>query len=83
MSQLSENIAAGRFAITAELVPRLAGGASALLEEAEHLRGRVDAINVTDGAGASTSMSSTAAAAILASKGLEPVEVRLSTPTNP
>jgi len=73
MSQLSARISAGQFAITAELVPRLAGGATALLEEGEHLRGLVDAINVTDGAGATTSMSSTAAAAILASNGLEPV----------
>ena len=51
MSQLSTRISAGQFAITAELVPRLAGGATALLEEGEHLRGLVDAINVTDGAG--------------------------------
>jgi methylenetetrahydrofolate reductase (NADPH) len=73
MSQLRARIAAGQFAVTAELVPRLAGGASALLEEGEPLRGLVDAINVTDGAAASTAMSSTAAAAILANHGLEPV----------
>jgi methylenetetrahydrofolate reductase (NADPH) len=73
MSQLRTRISAGQFAVTAELVPRLAGGATALLEEGEHLRGLVDAINVTDGAGATTSMSSTAAAAILANYGLEPV----------
>jgi methylenetetrahydrofolate reductase (NADPH) len=44
-----------------------------LLEEGEHLRGLVDAINVTDGAAASTSMSSAAAAAILGNAGLQPV----------
>ena len=73
MSQLRTRISAGEFAVTAELVPRLAGGATALLEEGEHLRGLVDAINVTDGAAATTSMSSISAAAILANNGLEPV----------
>jgi methylenetetrahydrofolate reductase (NADPH) len=73
MSQLRTRIAAGEFATTAELVPRLAGGATALREEGEHLRGLVDAINVTDGAAATTAMSSAAAAAILANNGLEPV----------
>jgi methylenetetrahydrofolate reductase (NADPH) len=61
------------FAITAEIVPPLSAGADHLLREAEHLRGRVDAINVTDAASGRTSMSSFAAAAILVGNGFEPV----------
>ena len=73
MTALSEKIKAGKFAITAEIVPPLAATGSRLLEEAELLRGHVDGINVTDGAGASTTMSSFSAAALLASAQHEPV----------
>jgi len=73
MSQLQDKISAGEFAITAEIVPPRSAGAAALLEEAEPLRGMVDAINLTDGAGATTSMSSGTAAAILVNNGFEPV----------
>ena len=73
MTALSDKISAGQFAITAEIVPPLAATRSRLLEEAEVLRGQVDGINVTDGAGASTTMSSFSAAALLAADGHEPV----------
>ena len=73
MTALSDKISAGQFAITAEIVPPLAATRSRLLEEAEVLRGQVDRINVTDGAGASTTMSSFSAAALLAADGHEPV----------
>ena len=73
MTVLSEKIAKREFAITAEIVPPVAASPGPLLAEAEHVRGLVDAINVTDGAGATTTMSSFAASAILSSAGFEPV----------
>ncbi len=73
MSQLKDRLDQGKFAITAEVVPPRSAGPKALLEEAEILRGLVDAVNLTDGAGASTTMSSAAAAAILVAHDLEPV----------
>ena len=73
MTVLSEKIVKREFAITAEIVPPVAASTSPLLAEAEHVRGLVDAINVTDGAGATTTMSSFAASAILADAGFEPV----------
>ncbi len=73
MSMLSNRIKDGQFAITAELVPPVSADKQHLLADAEHLRGKVDAINVTDGAGATTTMSSFSAAALLAGAGFEPV----------
>ncbi len=73
MTALSEKLKTGQFAMTAEIVPPIAATKTMLLAEAEYLRGKVDAINVTDGAGASTTMSSFAAAALLAANGHEPV----------
>ncbi len=73
MTLLSTKIEQGEFAITAEIVPPLAASKAQLLQEAELIRGVVDAVNVTDGAGASTTMSSFAASAILAAADFEPV----------
>lgn len=73
MTQLRTKLNQSEFAITAEIVPPLSASKTQLLEEAEILRGVVDAINVTDGAGASTTMSSFSASALLAADGHEPV----------
>lgn len=73
MSSLQTRIAQKRFVITAELVPPLSASAEALLAEAALLRGRVDAINVTDAAAGRTTVSSFAAAAILKGSGYEPI----------
>lgn len=73
MTVLSTKIEQGKFAITAEIVPPLSATKARLLDEAEVLRGQVDAINVTDGAGAATTMSSVSASALLAAAGHEPV----------
>src|SRR5690606_28171599 len=70
---LKKRIGAGEFALTAEIGPPLSARADALLAEASLLRGRVDAINVTDAASGRTTMSSFASAAILASSGYEPI----------
>ncbi len=70
---LESLLAAGEFAVTAEVTPPLSAGAGALLERAVPLKGKADAVNVTDAAGARAAMSSFAAAAILVREGIEPV----------
>ncbi len=72
-SNLQRRLAAGHFAVTAEVIPPLSADSSQLLARAAPLRGLVDAVNVTDGAGARVTLSSFAAAAILANAGIEPV----------
>ena len=62
-----------RFAITAELTPPVSGSPDDLLTLAEPFRGKVDALNVTDGPRAHVHMSSLAASAILSANGIEPV----------
>ena len=73
MSELKARVAAGTFVITAEIVPPLSAGPDRLLKEAATLGDKVTAINVTDAAAGRTTMSSFAAAAILAAKGFEPI----------
>lgn len=63
----------GDFAVTAEIVPPLSGSAKGLLDKARPLKGVVDAVNVTDGAGARSHMSSLVAAGLMAREGIEPV----------
>jgi methylenetetrahydrofolate reductase (NADPH) len=71
--RLHDVLSSGGFAVTAEVTPPLAATADALLAKAAPLKGLVDAVNVTDAAGARVAMSSFAAAAILAANGIEPV----------
>jgi methylenetetrahydrofolate reductase (NADPH) len=73
MSNLENKIRSRRFVITAEIVPPLSASSEKLLAEAAELRDGVDAINVTDAASGRTTMSSFAAAALLAAKGFEPI----------
>lgn len=73
MTALATKLKKREFAMTAEIVPPASASADALLAEAAHLKGLVDAINVTDGAGATTTMSSFGAAALLSGAGYEPV----------
>jgi methylenetetrahydrofolate reductase (NADPH) len=72
-TKLETKIRRKTFVITAEIVPPLSGSPEALLAEAQLLRDRVDAINVTDAAAGRTTMSSFASAAILARHGYEPI----------
>ena len=51
-SQVQRKLSAGEFVVTAEVTPPLSADAAALLAKAAPLRGRVDAVNVTDAAGA-------------------------------
>lgn len=73
MSRLKESLRAGRFVITAEIVPPLSAVPDELLAEASMLGDKIDAINVTDAAAGRTTMSSFAAAALLAGGGYEPI----------
>ncbi len=72
-SHLQRKLAAGAFVVTAEVTPPVSADAGVLLAKAAPLKGRADAVNVTDAAGARAAMSSLAAAAILAADGIEPV----------
>ncbi len=73
MNNLEKSLNDGKFCFTAELVPPLSAAPDRLLEQASLLSGRVEALNVTDGAAARTTMSSVAAATLLAVNGMEPV----------
>lgn len=70
---LEAGIRAGRFVLTAETSPPDAAAPEPVLARVACLKGLVDAVNVTDGAGAKAHMSALAAAAILARAGIEPV----------
>ncbi len=71
--KLKAAIENGDFVVTAEITPKLTADSDAILEQARPLKGRVHAVNVTDGAGARVTMSSLAASALLARDGIEPV----------
>ncbi len=63
----------GEFAVTAELTPPLSASSDDLLDKALPFRGIVDAVNVTDGAGARAHLSNVAAAGLMMQHGIEPV----------
>ncbi|MEZ5667475.1 MAG: methylenetetrahydrofolate reductase [Alphaproteobacteria bacterium] len=70
---LADAFAAGRFAVTVEVAPPASADPEHLIERVRPLVGRVDAINLTDGAGARAAMASLAAAALVRGAGAEPV----------
>jgi methylenetetrahydrofolate reductase (NADPH) len=72
-SALARRLAAGHFVMTAEIVPPVSCEPEDLLARALPLKGVADAVNVTDGAGARAHMAATAAAALLAQAGIEPI----------
>jgi methylenetetrahydrofolate reductase (NADPH) len=72
-SALARGLRAGAFTLTAEVVPPASCEPEDLLRKALPLRDLADAVNVTDGAGARAHMGATAAAAILARNGIEPI----------
>jgi methylenetetrahydrofolate reductase (NADPH) len=71
-SNLEKVLTAGTFAVTGELGPPRGADADAIREKAQHLRGIVDAINVTDNQTAVVRMASWAASTLLIQEGLEP-----------
>ena len=73
MPTLKEKLASDRFVITAEITPPVSCDAADLMAKAAPLKGLADAVNVTDGAGASAHLGAVAAAAILIQEGIEPI----------
>jgi methylenetetrahydrofolate reductase (NADPH) len=70
---LQQVLARGHFAITAEVTPPRGADASRTLAAAATLRGRVHAVNVTDGSRAVMRMCSLAVCRLLLEAGIEPV----------
>ena len=71
-SNLEKVLSAGEFAVTGELGPPRGGNADAIKEKAQHLKGMVDAVNITDNQTAVVRMASWAASVLLMQEGLEP-----------
>jgi len=71
-SNLEKVLSAGEFAVTGELGPPRGGNAAAIKEKAQHLKGMVDAVNITDNQTAVVRMASWAASVLLMKEGLEP-----------
>jgi methylenetetrahydrofolate reductase (NADPH) len=70
---LKAALAESRFAVTAELGPPRGADVNALVRKAAHLRGWVDAVNITDNQGARVRMSSLGGAVLALRAGLSPV----------
>ncbi|MGB3640737.1 MAG: methylenetetrahydrofolate reductase [Rivularia sp. (in: cyanobacteria)] len=64
---------AGEFLVTAEVAPPKGGNPEHMIEMAATLKGRVHAVNITDGSRAVLRMSSFAASIILQREGIEPI----------
>jgi methylenetetrahydrofolate reductase (NADPH) len=71
-SNLERVLRAGHFAFTGELGPPRGANAGKIREKAKHLKGRVDAVNITDNQTAVVRMSSWGASIIAIQEGLEP-----------
>jgi len=72
-SNLERVLAAGQFAVTGELGPPKSADTDVIKRKAGHLKGVVDAVNITDNQTAIVRMSSIAAGLLAMQEGLEPV----------
>ncbi len=72
-SNLKKVLEGGGFAVTAECGPPKGADPEVILKKAELLKGKVDAVNVTDNQTAIVRMSSLATCSLLLKAGLEPV----------
>ncbi|WP_138498259.1 methylenetetrahydrofolate reductase [Nostoc sp. PA-18-2419] len=66
-------VQAGEFLLTAEVAPPKGGDPAHMIEIAATLKGRVHAVNITDGSRAVLRMSSLMASVILLQNGIEPI----------
>jgi methylenetetrahydrofolate reductase (NADPH) len=73
MSKLHEALASGQFVVTGEVGPPKGTHIETMMEDAEHLRGKVAAINVTDIQSSVMRLSSLAVCIKLKQAGLEPI----------
>ena len=71
-SNLEKVLRAGHFAVTGEIGPPTSADRQVIEEKAQHLKGSVDAVNITDGQTAVVRMSSISVAVILMQLGIEP-----------
>jgi methylenetetrahydrofolate reductase (NADPH) len=72
-SNLERVLEAGQFAVTGELGPPKSASSKAIAKKSEHLKGMVDAANITDNQTAIVRMSSIAAGMLALQQGVEPV----------
>ena len=72
-SHLATVLAAGQFAVAAELSPPRGVNLEAIARDASNLKGYADAVNVTDNQAASVRMASIPVSALLVGHGVEPV----------
>jgi len=68
-----EAVDSGKYLVTCEIGPPKGTNIQPALEEGEHLRGRVDGINVTDIQAAAMRLGSMATCALLRQRGFEPI----------
>ncbi|MBD2494794.1 methylenetetrahydrofolate reductase [Nostoc sp. FACHB-280] len=73
LSLFQQAAQAGEFLITAEVAPPKGANSAHMIEMAATLKGRVHAVNITDGSRAVLRMSSLVASAILLQNGVEPI----------
>jgi methylenetetrahydrofolate reductase (NADPH) len=71
-SRLEKVLRSGHFAFTGECGPPKGANVAHLKEKMAHLKGMVDAVNITDNQTAVVRMSSLAASAIMVGEGMEP-----------
>ncbi len=71
-SRLEKILSSGQFAVTGECGPPRGANPDAIRKKAAHLKGMVDAVNVTDNQTAVVRMSSLAGCLLLLQEGLEP-----------
>lgn len=72
-TNLQRILEAGMFSVSAEIGPPMSGSADNVRKKAQHLRGLVDAANVTDNQTAIVRMSSIAASQLSMEEGVEPI----------
>jgi methylenetetrahydrofolate reductase (NADPH) len=71
--KLSELFRSGKFVVTSEVAPPKGTDVTQMLEDADLLRSRVDAINITDQQSSVMRLGSLAASQMLKGRGIEPV----------
>ena len=72
-TQLQQTLSQGRFAITCEFTPPRGIEVGGILEIADRLKGKVDAVNVNDNPNSNVRMSSLVFSKLLLERGLEPI----------
>ena len=73
MTSLQQALATGEFAVTAEVAPPKGTDTAEMMENAEFLRGKVHAVNVTDQQSSVMRLGSLASCRLLKESGFEPV----------